>query len=359
MLGGGEVVVINLLKHLDRSSFDPCILSFREGRSVEPPMIIKVAEGLGFNTHMISVRGRFDPNSVSALERFIKNEGVDILHCHGYKSDITASLLRKESRPKIVTTLHGWWMGNNLKLKLYDWLDMKTIRGFERVIAVASHIRDELVKKGFPPQKVVFIPNGVEVGKADSESNKGIREELGIPADTAVIGIVGRLEKEKGHEFLMRSIVNLPRVVLMIVGSGPLEKELVELSERLGIRQRTIFTGFRSNVKDYISALDIFVLPSLSEGLPLALLEAMAAGKPVVASNVGGVPTIIDGKDRGLLVEPRDVAGLESAIFELVGNTGFTDSIAENGRRFVEQNYSLSVTTRKYEELYKSILKGA
>ena len=267
MLGGGEVVVINLLKHLDRSSFNPCILSFREDRSVKPPMIIKVAEGLGFNTHMISVRRRFDPSSVSALERFIKNERVDVLHCHGYKADITASLLRKESRPKIVTTLHGWWMGNNLKLKFYDWLDMKSIRGFDRVIAVASHIKEELIKKGFPPQKVVFVPNGVEVGRAASEGNKGIREGFGIPADTAVIGIVGRLEKEKGHEFLMRSIVNLPKAVLMIVGSGPLEKELIELSERLGIKERTIFTGFRSNVKDYISALDIFVLPSLSEGL--------------------------------------------------------------------------------------------
>lgn len=357
-LSGGDLVILNLLKYLDKERFEPRILCFHEERNPGLPVIVKVARERNIKTHMINVKGRFDVSAVSKLGKFIEGEGIDVLHCHGYKADVVASLLKQRDPPKRVTTLHGWWIGSSPKLKFYDWLDVRAIRDFDRVITVANHIRAALLKKGFSPEKVTCIPNGVDIEEIGSCDGSKVRSELKIPSDSIVVGIAGRLSREKGHGYLLRSIAKLPDIILLIVGTGPLERELKMLADRLGIRRRTIFAGFRSDANKYIAAMDIFALPSLSEGLPLALLEAMAAGKPVVASNVGGIPKVVDGKNTGLLVEPGNISGLEQAISRLICDKGLAALLAKDGKDFVENNYSLVVATKKYEGLYYDLLKG-
>jgi len=357
-LAGGDLVILNLIKYLDREKFESSIVCFHESRYPGLPLIIKIAQERAINTRMIEVKGRFDLSAVSKMRKFLRSEKIDILHCHGYKADVIASLIPKNIRPKTVTTLHGWWIGSSLKLKFYDWLDLMAIRDFDGIVTVADHIKEELLRKGFSPGKIECIPNGVDVKKANSCNGSKVRDELKIASDSTVIGIAGRLNKEKGHEFLLRSLVNLTNVILLIVGTGPLEKKLMALADKLNMRQRTIFAGFKNDACDYIAAMDIFVLPSLSEGLPLALLEAMAASKPVIASNVGGIPKVVDGKNTGLLVEPKNVPELGKAISKLMSDREFAVLLAKNGRNFVENNYSLTITTRKYEELYLGLLKA-
>ncbi len=356
-LAGGDLVILNSIKYLDKEKFESSIVCFHRSRYSGIPLIIKIAQERAINTHMIEVKDRFDLSAVSKMRKFLRTEKIDILHCHGYKADVIASLIPKNIRPKTVTTLHGWWIGSNPKLKFYDWLDIRAMKNFDKIITVAEHIKTELIRRGFSEENIAFIPNGVDLKEMASCDGTKVRNELNIQPISTIVGIAGRLNKEKGHEYLLRSIVKLPEVVLLIVGTGPLEKKLMSLADELNIRKRTIFTGFKNNPGNYIAAMDIFVLPSLSEGLPLALLEAMAAGKPVIASKTGGIPKVVDGKNTGLLVEPKNVHELKNAILKLINDKKFAASLAKNGKSYVENHYSLAVTTKKYEELYTSLLK--
>lgn len=357
-LAGGDLVILNLLKYLNREKFHPVIVSFFEKRNPGTPLIVNIAKERGIDTRLLEVKGRFDLGAVDKLKRFIDEEKIDILHCHGYKPDVIASLISKKGRPKLVTTLHGWWIGANPKLRFYDWLDLRAIKNFDMIITVADHIKEGLIKKGFPAGNVKCIPNGVDIKEMNSCDGSGVRRELKIAPGSAVVGIAGRLNKEKGHEYLLRSAERLKNVTLLIVGTGPLENYLKVMAERLGISDRTIFTGFRSDARRYIAAMDIFALPSLSEGLPLALMEAMAAGKPVIASDIGGIPQVVADGVTGLLVEPRNPSQLEKAISKLITDKEFSSFLAEKGRDFIEKNFSLEIMVRRYEDLYLELSKN-
>jgi len=355
-LSGGDLVVLNLLEYLDRSRFDPWVVSFNEARNPGDPLIIKTAQTLEVKTFTINARGRFDLEPVGNLRKFITENQIDILHCHGYKADVIGFLACRQSEVKKIATLHGWWTGRSLKLKFYNFLDYLAVRKFDKVIAVSEPIRGTLARRGMPPDRLLCIENGVDIKRAGAANGDRIRSELKLPYGKTVLGMVGRLSREKGHRYLFSAIQAMDDVILLVVGNGPLEAKLRRLAENLHIREKVVFVGFKPDVSDYLAATDIFVLPSLTEGLPLALLEAMAAGKPVVASDVGGIPTVIGDKKEGLLVRPKDPVALKEAITVLINDKDLAKRLTANAMELAGRRFSVEKMAKSYEETYTDIM---
>lgn len=354
-LAGGDLVVLNLLKRLNGDRYDPWVICFNEARNPGEPLIISKAGLMGVKTFMINAGGLFDVGTVKRLKEFVVKNRIDILHCHGYKADVIGSLICKYGGMRKVTTLHGWWTGASLKLKLYNFLDIIAIRKFDKIVAVSRPIMDGLLKGGIPPDRLVYVENGVEVDRLDKSGAGKVRKELQLPEGTTILGMTGRLSKEKGHKYLFSAIQNMENVIIIVVGSGPLESRLKKLAENLNITKKVVFVGFKTNVNDYLAAMDIFLLPSLTEGLPLSLLEAMAAEKPIIASQVGGIPTVIEDRKTGLLVKPRDPVALKKAISTFIEDKDLAVRLALNARNLAVERFSLEKMAKTYESLYLDV----
>lgn len=354
-LSGGDLVILNLLKRLDGGRFDSWIICFNEERNPGEPLIIKTARSRGIKTFMIDTRGRFDPRPINNLRTFIRENKIDVLHCHGYKADVIGILASKGTGIKKITTFHGWWIGRSPKLNFYNWLDIYAMKRFDRIIVVSDPMMEVLKNSGVPEAKLLCIPNCVDIDEVGKAAGNIAKEELRLPDNKIIIGIAGRLSGEKGHKYLFSAIKDIEGVILLVVGNGPLEQRLKYLAEALRISDKVVFAGFRPNVTDYIAAMDIFVLPSLTEGLPLALLEAMAAAKPVIASEVGGIPTVIENRKTGLLVTPRNPDLLKKAILSLINDRNMAKELALNARKLAEIRFSLEKMTESYEKIYSEV----
>lgn len=355
---GGDIVILNLLRYLDKRRFDFQVVSFEERKHADIPLLIKEAQRSGIDAALVPSRGKFDFRTVRELHRLLIENQAQILHAHGYKADFIGHLASKDLKVKKITTLHGWWLGKSLKLKFYNLLDYWAIYRFDKVIAVSEPIREALIKKRFSEDKVTYIPNGVDFERIRTADGQRIRDELKIDKSAIVIGTVGRLSKEKGHKYLLEATKDLPHIILLIVGGGPLQNQLENYADVLGIKERVIFTGFRQDTYDFIAAMDIFALPSLSEGIPLVILEAASLGKPIVASSVGGIPTVLKNKETALLVEPKDAAELSQAIKRLIEDRNLKEEIGLKAQRLCREHFSAEIMAQEYAKVYEAIIEN-
>jgi glycosyltransferase involved in cell wall biosynthesis len=255
--------------------------------------------------------------------------------------------------PHVVRTVHGLsealrgW--KRAKLAAYEALDKATLWCFaDCVIAVSNQMAATLRRSRCRPRAVTCIHNGINLQELRAtRSPEDVRRALGIRADAVVIGSAGRFAPVKGHEYLIRAAPHVlaaePRARFLFVGSGPLRGGLMALAKTLAVDQACVFhdpsLDDRAGVYDLIAAMDVFALPSLSEGVPLALLEAMALGRPAVATAVGGVPEVITDRATGLLVAPRDAPALAAACLEMVRNISRAHAWRAR-RRTVEGQFS-------------------
>jgi glycosyltransferase involved in cell wall biosynthesis len=208
------------------------------------------------------------------------------------------------------------------------------------------------------------VYNGVDIMRFSypySEAEKEqFRTKVGL-RNGQVVGIIARLSPVKGHKYLlaaMREVVNLkPHAQLLIVGEGPLKEELFEQTMALGLKENVVFLGSTFDTAIALSVIDIFALPSLQEGLGLSIMEAQAAGVPVIASNVGGIYTIIKDRENGLLIPPKDSLSLTQAIIELMDNPKLAKKMGEKGREVIRENFSLDEMTERIEKLYIQCVK--
>jgi L-malate glycosyltransferase len=285
------------------------------------------------------------------LARYLRSHPADIVHTHRYKDTMLgACAARLAGVPCVFRTVHGWsealrgW--DRVKFVLYDALDKMTLRCLvDRIIAVSTHVAGRLEDAGCSPAAVVPLHNGVALHRIrPARARDEVRRELGIDEDTPLVGTVGRLSPVKGQAHLLQSarlvLEQQPAARFLIVGDGPLKADLIGAAMSLGIDRACLFVGARTDVYDLISAMDVFVLPSLDEGLPLALLEAMALARPVVATAVGGVPEVIAHRRTGLLVKPRDERALADACVALLSNREWADTLGTRARQKAIQEFS-------------------
>lgn len=358
-LFGAERVVIELSKSLKNTHDCHPIVGVIKNAYNPHIEVAEEAKANHIDSVIFTCKGQFDLKLVSLIRRYIKNNKVDIIHCHGYKSNFYGLLSAKNKLP-LVTTNHNW-LTHHWKLKVYCFLDGLWMRYFDRIVAVSDGIKRDMLRYKIPEKKIMVIDNGIDVGRFNRKiATEDIKKEFGINGNIKVIGTIGSLKFEKGHVYLLRVarevIKSFKDVKFFIVGDGPLRKQLEDEAKNLGIEKNIIFTGLRNDVPELLSIMDIFVLPSIKEGLPMVLLEAMASKKPVVATKVGAIPKIINDNKSGILVEPQDIIGLKDVIINLIKDSGKAERLALEGYEKVKKDFSSERMCRKYLNLYSELI---
>ncbi len=278
---------------------------------------------------------RFQPSLVLQLARIVREQEVDIVHCQRHKCTVYGTLAAwmAGKNVKVITTVHGLNRTRTLGRKL---LNRALFNRISRFIGVSEAVCHDILKTNriSPPDKVITVYNGIDTKRftISGLTQQEARSRLDlVDKDAFVFGTVGRLTKVKGQAVLLKAFTRVcqkhPRSCLVLVGRGPLETELRELAAKLNIDNRVIFLGYRKDIPEILRAYDVFVLPSLSEGLCLSLLEAMVSGIPAIASRVGGIPEVLNSPDLGSMVSSNSVEELALAI----GRYCEMDKVKRNG----------------------------
>jgi glycosyltransferase involved in cell wall biosynthesis len=354
--GGAQESVVALLLHLDRSRFEVEAVSLTEGRTVQ-----RLRE-MGIRLAVIPPQD--DESTVRELLAYLRRREIDLLHAHLFRAELLGTRAAEEAgTPAVVATAHSSRVRSPSDIAALAAVTPSIHRLIVPSAAIAAKVRAE----GRGAAEITVVPNGVDLDRLSrhrsSRDTAAVRAELGIPAQAFLIGVVARLEPEKGHRYLLEAlpaIVNaVPNPWLLLVGEGPEADALRAQAGSLPLAaQRVVIAGFQTDIEAVTLALDVAVLPSLREAQGLALLEAMAARRPVVASAVGGIPeTIRDGKD-GLLVPPADPQALAAAIVRLARDAKLRDRLAASGRRRVER-FSVTASVRRVEAIYEEELVRA
>jgi glycosyltransferase involved in cell wall biosynthesis len=297
------------------------------------------------------------------LSGLIKKYNIDLVHSHTRTTQVLGALLNKFTAVSHVSTCHGFFKPRLFRKIFPCW--------GEKVIAISESVKEHLIEDFHVRESDIrVIHNGIDVEKfspaggfAFGEKIKTeIKNNLGL-SDGPTIGIVARLSDVKGHIYLIRAmelvLKQFPHAQLLIIGEGKMKGELVGLTKRLGIQENIFFIPEVSDTKEVLSIMDIFVMPSLKEGLGLALMEAMASGLAVIGSDVGGIKSLIQDGSNGLLVKPADINGLAQKILELLQDQRKREALGKAAKLFIQQNFSHERMVLETERVYLECLNTA
>ena len=295
------------------------------------------------------------------LVKLIRSRRVAVLHTHESFMNTLGLMASWLTGVPLVATVHG---RNYYADRARRRVMCRLVGTFaSRLVTVSEANKHFLTERvGIPARRIQVIPNGVPLDdKASAPKLSALRESLRIDQHHRVVGTVGSLYPVKGHKYLIDAVPSVlgrfPQTVFVIVGQGGLREELEAHAARLGITAHLRFLGHREDVRDLLWIYDIFVLPSLSEGMPLALLEAMAAGLPAVAANVGGVIEVLEDRKTGLLVPPGDSRALADTIMTLLGNPPLVKGLGEAAHQTAATRFSLTGMIRAYEGVYSELIR--
>jgi glycosyltransferase involved in cell wall biosynthesis len=361
-LFGADRVVLDLCTELPRLGYRALLVPLldSDGGGQE---LRRAGEERGIPVRSIELRHRLDPSAVAKLERWAAIEGATILHAHDYKSSAIVALARGSGAR--IATLHGR-VGTDWKLKAYEALEARIVRRFDRVICVSEPMRAAEARPGFAP---VVIPNGIDLAPfVAAPSQPGLRAALGLAADAELVGSVGRLSPEKGFDCLLQAVAQLaperPRLHGVLIGEGPMRAALLAQAETLGIGSRMHFLGLRPDLPALYPELDVFCMTSQREGLPLVLLEALAAERAALVTPVGGIPEVIAARDGAGPVAwtfpAGDAAELARKLVLLLADPELRRSLGAAGRARVLEHFSRARMAQATAALYDQVLgRGA
>jgi glycosyltransferase involved in cell wall biosynthesis len=347
--GGAQAALLRLLGRLDRDRFTPTVACLYNGDGAVADEI----RALGIDVFDARMRHKADLSAMLRLYRHICRIRPAILHASLFHANLPGRVLgRLAGLPVVICSERTMAMEPEWRYRVNRW----TIGLVDCVIAVSANVRDFCVSHiGLPAEKLVVIYNGVQV-PASSSSPREARAELGLPSDGLVIGAVTRLDPVKGGDFLIRALVQVD-ASLVIVGDGPERATLEALTGDLGLAGRVHWLGHRRDVPRLLPAFDLFVQPSLHEGLPNTVLEAMAAGLAVVATAVGGTPEVVLDGVTGLLVPPGNPDALAGAMATLLRDCDLRHTMGRAGRERVAEHFTVERMVRQTQTLYERLLK--
>jgi glycosyltransferase involved in cell wall biosynthesis len=356
LLGGGQTALLLLAEHLDPGTFEVAICSGGGGPLVE------AARRKGREHIPVDLsRGR-GLRPVRELAAILEERKIDILHTHGGYAGLYGRWAARRSRaPVVVHTLHGihyLHYRNPLSRMVSIWQERILSRLTDTLILVSrSDLGRAKKHKLAPENKMEVILNGLEIsGNDEAAASRDRRSKLGWEPGRPVVGTVARLHRQKGVIHLLRAapeiIKAFPDARIVVVGEGPLGPVLRRRAIRMGFEGRLSFLGERPDALQIMALFDIFVLPSLWEGLPFVLVEAAALGKPIVATAVDGVPEIIEDGKTGLLVRPKDAPALAGAVIRLLGDQTLAAELGEKARALVPPRFPLHRMVEEHQTLY-------
>lgn len=303
-------------------------------------------------------RCTYDPLLIVQAYRLVRKNRIQVLQSHGYKTHLLCLILKMLTGLPWIGFVHGW-TDENWKIRLYRALDLVLLRFADRSVVVAESLRGQLVIAGIDESRIVTIRNAIEAVQTPVEAGAQVRHRYGVAEDDCLVGVVGRFSPEKGHthfiEAMRRLVSERPRFRAMLVGEGQEEQTLRDQVARSGLEDHVIFTGYQKDVSPFFRAFSLLVLPSLSEGMPNAALEAMAFGTPVVATRVGGVPEVVIDGVTGILVEAADPGALADAMKSLIDDAGRAISYGKAGMARVRSDFDPHVRANKIIALYHEL----
>ncbi len=357
---GAERVIFELATRLDRRRFDPTVLALRsfagQDGSFAPALRAK-----GVRLHMLRVRSKLDLPRVPRLVRLLRSLRPDVLNAHLFHANLVARLVAPlVGKPAVVSTHH---VVERRRLGPRFVLDRVTAPLDDATVAVSRAVARFAVSTcGVRPDRIRIVEDGVDLAPLRANAGRdgaSFRESAGIARGAPLVGALGRLDIQKGHDDLVRAwpavLSSHPGAVLAIAGEGVERRSLERLARALGVESQVRLLGYRSDVPAFLSALDVFCMPSRWEGFGLALVEALAAGKACIASSADSLPEVLG--DAGLLVAPRDPRGLAAAVSRLLASPEERKRFGEAARSRAEL-FSVERMVAAYEKLYEDVARG-
>ena len=357
-VGGTEMNALRTAERLDRRRFRVTVVTLRG----EGPLAARYAD-LGIPVVRFPIHSLYGPGTVRQglrLARFFRREGVSVVHCHDqYSNFFTVMSARLARVPAIIASKR--WLHSPLRYRIANGIGF---RSASRVLANSAAVARSLERDDhLAPNRTVVIPNFVDEAAFTppaSDTERGWRETLDLNGAGPVIGTIASLTPIKDHASLLRAVARLapswPTLRLVIVGDGPLRGELQQLADALGITSHVRFAGHQPNVPSFHFLFDISTLTSVSEGFPNSLVEAMAAGRPIVATNVGGVPDAVRQDENGLLVPPGDPAALATALHALLSSTERREQMGSASARRSRAEFHATAVVSSLQHLYDELL---
>ena len=350
--GGAERVIADIVEGLDRKRFEARVWCLARGGETADELLEK-----GVEVRILGIWSYHNPLNIIRLSRLLKKEKPDIVHTHGYFASVIGRLAAKKAGlPIIITHVHStYWEYKKRHLLIERYLSRCT----HRIICCSEAVKNFVTgHEKIKEDKTVVIYNGVDEERfLPVQDAWPPRARLGIDRESPVVGTVSSLTPHKGQKYLIQAAAKIrekyPATRFLIVGDGPLRRSLEEQALELSLQSSLIFTGARRDIPDLLSLMDIFVLPSSSrEGLGIAIIEAMAMEKPTVATDIGGIPEVVQDGETGLLVRPGDSAALAKAIIELIDNPDRAKAMGKKGRNRFAQKFTRKTMLSKIEDLY-------
>ena len=353
---GAESMLVSLSTALLQLGCDTKVAVFHDGRDPHTE-VAEIATARGLDVSLLPCSSRWDVGIVAKLRKLIHTLKVDVVHAHGYKADIYTAATWPH-RAALVSTCHNW-PDSRLAMRAYAILDRLALRCFDEVVTPSPVLVDILSNSGIRDGRISFVPNGVDVDLF-REAKGTLREELGF-AGSPLVGFVGRFVEAKGGHILIRAakrvVEQMPTVQFVFAGAGPEAEAWRELAKQAGLEKQVHFIGVRNDMPAVYKSLDLVVLPSLNEAMPMCLLEAMAAGRTVVATRVGAVPQLVKSGENGIIVEPGAENELAAGILQILKNPALRQQMEASARQRVIEEYSSESMARHYLQLYRRSLE--
>lgn len=355
---GGEMVALDLARGAKARGDDVLFLSPTRGPFTE------LVEGEGMRFLPADVSRTFRVGGAFRLAKTLRRERVDVLHTHtAIAANTLGRLIGRPMGAAVVSHIHieNYLPPNRVRAAVMRTIDNASARLASRIVAVSEQTRRALVAQGYPAQLIEVVPNGIHpVDHGGNSNGRSLLGSLGVPPEAPVVGEVARLCDAKGQSDLIRAVARLPEVRAVLVGEdlengGAFRARLEREAEQAGVGSRVVFAGYRP-AGPILRELDVFVLPSLIEGMPITVLEAMAHGKPVVATAVGGTPEVVVEGETGLLVPPGDPERLAAAIRSVLDDRELARRMGEAGRIRVAERFSVEAMTRRVLEIYDEVV---
>ncbi len=355
-VGGMENVVAAIARGLDREKYDLEVWCVARGGEIADEL-----EKEGITVRILNISTYHNPLNILKLVFLLRKAGIDMIQTHGYFSSVIGRIAAKIAGVKIIINhVHSTYFEYRKRHVLMEkFLSTFTDKIISCSKAVEGFIREH---EKIDPLKTVVIYNGVDtdrffnVGDISEE-----KEQLKIKPDDSIIGIVASLTPNKGHKYLFSAAARLlplfPKTKLLIIGNGYFKEELQKEARKLGITPQVIFAGARRDIPEVLSMMDIFVLTSCErEGLGISVIEAMAAGKPVIANSIGGIPEVVKHGVNGILVPPKDPKALSEAIIALLKDKQMAKQMGKEGQNISKQRFSSEIMLEEIEKLYNTLL---
>jgi glycosyltransferase involved in cell wall biosynthesis len=331
-------------------------------RGAPTNLFIETARQSEIPLETIHERGAYDPAILPALKNLVDRVRPDIIQTHAVKSHFLARRAKLFRHAPWVAFHHGYtW--TSPKARLYNQLDRWSLRAARQVLAVSIPFREELAAKGVSREKIEIVHNAIppDWGSSARANSIALREQLGVTPDRKVILIVGRLSLEKDHLTLLEAVHRLDPSLsphMVIVGEGPERRRIEERIRGLNLSGVVTLTGQQNSAEPYYGIADVAVLSSRSEGSPNALLEAMAAGVPIVATRVGGIPEMVADNESALLVAPADASAMTAAISRLLQDSALAQGLVDRSRELIRLHHAPEARMRKLIGIYRTVLKA-